>query len=200
MLAIPLEEERSGSEGEPMVFIVVRVGLPGCKVLLPLLPGEEDDVMAVTSASRPSLTTLTASTSVRRPSSSSTSPLLSFRLSGRRSLLLLPPDSLCFSTPCLGPRLLWGAGTRPVLRLRVSTPTTGSPKETRCPVLVEGGLTEGPVGSSLSVGVGKRGFAVVQILPSSSSSPFRFPGGEEVARGRWLGSTVLSGSRAAIRW
>ena len=79
--AIPLDEERSASEGEPVVFCGERLDLPGCRVLLPLLPGEDDDVIAVTSASRPSLTTLTASTSIRRPSSSSRSPLVSFLLS-----------------------------------------------------------------------------------------------------------------------
>jgi len=130
LLAIPLEDERSGSEGEEPVFWGERLDFPGCRVLLPLLPGEEDEVMAVTSASRPSLTTLTASTSIRRPSSSSRSPLVSFRLSCLSSLLLLPPSRF-FKTPCLGPRLACGAALRPWLRLRVSTPTTaGDPKET----------------------------------------------------------------------
>ena len=131
LLAIPLEDERSGSEGEePVFWLGERFDFPGCKVLLPLLPGEEDEVMAVTSASRPSLTTLTASTSIRRPSSSSRSPLLSFRLSCLSSLLLLPASRF-FNTPCLGPLLVCGTAPRPWLRLRVSTPTTaGDPKET----------------------------------------------------------------------
>ena len=62
MLAIPLDDERSGSEGDKPVFWGEEMfDFPGCRVLLPLLPGEEDEVIAVTSASKPSLTTLTAS-------------------------------------------------------------------------------------------------------------------------------------------
>ena len=53
-------------------------------------------------------------------------------------------------------------------------------------------------GSLPSVGVGKRGLETGgQTRPFSS---FRFPGGDDVANGRWLGSTDLSGSKAAMRW
>ena len=57
-------------------------------------------------------------------------------------------------------------------------------------------------GSLASVGVGKRGLETGgQTRPfSSPTSSFRFPGGEDVANGRWLGSTDLSGSKAAMRW
>ena len=49
-----------------------------------------------------------------------------------------------------------------------------------------------------SVGVGNLGLETGgQTRPFSS---FRFPGGDDVANGRWLGSTDLSGSKAAMRW
>ena len=54
LLAIPLDSDLSS--------VLVS---PGWRVLEPLEPGEEDEVMAVTSASSPSLTTLTASVSGR---------------------------------------------------------------------------------------------------------------------------------------
>ena len=53
-----------------------------------------------------------------------------------------------------------------------------------------------------SVGVGNLGLETGgQTRPfSSPTSSFRFPGGDDVANGRWLGSTDLSGSKAAMRW
>ena len=57
LLAIPLDSDLSSLSS---VFLS-----PGWRVLEPLEPGEEEEVMAVTSASaRPSLTTLTVSTSL----------------------------------------------------------------------------------------------------------------------------------------
>ena len=71
---MPLEEDLSTSGGDEAVVFdagaspdISASGEPftGCNVLLPELPGDEEEVMAVTSASRPSLTTLTESMSLR---------------------------------------------------------------------------------------------------------------------------------------
>lgn len=91
---MPLEDDRSMSDGLIKVWDL----MIGWRVFDPELPGEEEEVMAVTSASRPSLTTLTLSMSVRfclksvTPVSVSPSPSLWVF-----SILL----SLCLKTPLL---------------------------------------------------------------------------------------------------
>jgi len=106
---MPLEPDLSASV--PGVTAARGLVTGGCSVLEPELPCEEEEVMAVTSASRPSLTTLTLSTSGLRCLKS-----FSVSCSGLR----------CRITPVRPLLRGWdtGPGALDWLRLRVSNVTT----------------------------------------------------------------------------